>query len=65
MMLAIIKSPVLPCYLIHLSVLTTNCKLLDRTVPGIPCVQSCVNFFMHAVLICWDCSQMLELCPHC
>jgi hypothetical protein len=48
-----------------LCVLTTNCKLPDRKVPGIPWVQSCVNFFMDAVLICWDCSQIPELCPHC
>ena len=36
-------------------------KFLDRTVVGIPPVQSSSNFFLNAVLNVGGCSQIFEL----
>jgi exonuclease V gamma subunit len=39
-------------------------KILNRFIAGIPGVQSDLNFFMNAILICCGYSEIFELLPH-
>jgi hypothetical protein len=37
-------------------------KILNRMVASVARVYSALNLFMNAILICYSCSQTLEVC---